>query len=170
MLPNGTATRENRVAVSLNLLLHSAQPFRAADDLLPFGPVHRDVMRLKRRAVGQEDPQARDVIPRLAILHAAISRGVVPDHAADPAQVLTSGIGSESHSALREIRVQVSEKDTGLDAHEPALRIEIEDAVESGRVQDHAGPDRAAGQGRDGWPRGERHLALEADLRDSRDG
>src|SRR5207244_7634956 len=144
MLPNGTATRENRVAVSLNLLLHSAQPFRAADDLLPLGPVHRDVMRLKRRAVGQEDPQARDVIPRLAILHAAISRGVVPDHAADPAQVLASGLGSESHSALREIRVQLGEEAAWLHADAPALRIALRNAVESSRVHDQAGTDRGA--------------------------
>src|SRR5436309_4134333 len=113
MLSDRAATRENRVAVCLNLLLHEAQPFHAADNLPPLGPVHLDVVRLEDRVVGQEDLQAEDVIPGLPILHAAIPRGIVPDHAADPAQVLTSGIGTEWHSALREIRAQLGAEGAG---------------------------------------------------------
>src|SRR5947199_363136 len=89
--------------------------------------------------------------------------------APDPAQVLTSGIGSESHSALREIRGQLGEEDARLDADAPPLPIELQDAMESGRVQDHAGTDRGARQGRAGCARGDRDLELATHPQDRAD-
>src|SRR2546430_16868250 len=109
MLPDASTARKSCDVVNRSLFPPPYQPVRAADVLPPFRALQGDVMRVHRRAVGQEDPQAQAVIPRLAILHAAKSRGVVPVLTADPAQILASGVGSESHSALARTRCRSGE-------------------------------------------------------------
>src|SRR5437867_12848453 len=148
MLPDRAATREDRVAVGLNLMSDPLEPVRSADNLPPFRPVQGDVVRVHARTIGEEDVETEDVIPGLAILHAAITGGVVPNHASDPAQVLASWVGSESHPALRQVRVQLHEEDAWLDADATALRIELEDPMKSSRGQDHPRTNRGAGDRR----------------------
>src|SRR5438128_2590763 len=81
----------------------------------------------------------------LAVLHAAVPGGVVPDHPADPTQVLGSRVGSEAHSALRQMGIQLGEEDPGLDANESASGIELEDSLESRGVHHHTGTNRGPG-------------------------
>src|SRR5207245_8039330 len=131
VLADRAATRNDGLAMIRDLLPYALQPAHAADHLSPFRSVHGNVVRVDRGPVREEDLQSRDMIPRLAILHAPISGGVVADPAADPAQLLAARIRGESHPAFRQVRVQLGEQDAAFDADEPTVRIELEDAMES---------------------------------------
>ena len=87
------------------------------------------------------------------------------DHAADPTEVLTPGIGSDSQVMRRQEAVQFGQEDPGLDGDRLLRRVELHDLLEPGRVQDHTRSDGCTGEGRSGGPRGERHPEFAADLK-----
>src|SRR5437899_2627079 len=123
----------------------SEPPSTASIALGPLRAVQTEIMCAHGGPVRQDDLQLEDVIAGLAVLHAAVPGGVVPDHPADPTQVLGSRVGSEAHSALRQMGIQLGEEDPGLDANESASGIELEDSLESRGVHHHPGTNRGPG-------------------------
>src|SRR5438093_11766559 len=142
MLPNRATTGEDRLAALIDFAADSLQRFRATGDLGPLEAVQAHIMGAHGGPVRQDDLQLEDVIAGLAVLHAAVPGGVVPDHPADPAQVLGPRVGSEAHSALREMGIQLGEENPGLDANEAASGIELEEPLESRCVHHHTGTNR----------------------------
>src|SRR5205807_8430772 len=83
------------------------------------------------------------------------------DHAADATEVLTPGIGSDSHTAFSQISIQFGQENPGLDRNAWPHRVESDDPVEARRVQDDTGTDGRSGERspRGAW--GERDLRSE---------
>src|SRR5437667_11933032 len=88
------------------------------------------------------------------------------DHAVDATEVLTPGIGSDSHTAFSQISIQFGQENPGLDRNAWPHRVESDDPVEARRVQDDTGTDGRSGERspRGAW--GERDLEYATDLHD----
>src|SRR5437660_62481 len=91
------------------------------------------------------------------------------DHAADATEVLTPGIGSDSHTAFSQISIQFGQENPGLDRDARPHRVESDDPVEARRVQDDPGTDGRSGERRPRGAWGERDLEVATDLQDGQD-
>src|SRR5256885_2915843 len=100
MFPDGTAAREDGLPMPFNLCANALQTRRLLRGLLPFRTVDPEVASGQHGPIEEGDSEGEDVISRLTVFHAPISRGVVSDHPADSTQVLTPGIGSDSNASF----------------------------------------------------------------------
>src|SRR5262249_52888521 len=98
-------------------------------------------------AVGEDDPEAEDVVERLAIDDGAGAGGVVADHAAEVGPAGGGGVGAELQAVAGRGAVELVEDDAGLDAGRPGNGVEVENGVEVlAAIENDAGPDRLAGE------------------------
>ena len=99
-------------------------------------------------AVGERDQEPPDAVRRAPVDDGAHARRVVADHAADRGPRRGRRVGAEAEAVRAGRPVEVGLHDAGLDAREPALRVDLEDAVAAGGVDHEARPDRLAGEAR----------------------
>ena len=96
-------------------------------------------------AVGADDVEADDVLRRGAPGYRVGPAGVVADHAPERAATVRGRVGAESKAVREGQRVQVVEHDAGFDGRRASLGVEVDDAGQRARRDEHARPDGIPG-------------------------
>ncbi len=115
-------------------------------------------------AVPVEDLERDDVVRRAPVGQRVRAAGVVADHAADGAAGVRGGVRPEPQPVRSGLALQVVEDHARFDEGRHALGVDLQDAVQvAGEVEDDAGPDGVAGDGRARTAGGEGDAELAAD-------
>ncbi|GAD53095.1 hypothetical protein MBEHAL_1855 [Halarchaeum acidiphilum MH1-52-1] len=131
---------------------------------------HRHLAEARDAPVREDGLHLLDVGVRLAVLQRVRPRRVVADGAADDAPVARGGVGRELQVVDGESLVQPRERDAGLDADRPRLRVGVRRAVHvAGEIEDDGLVDRLAGEARSAAPGEHGNVLRRAVLDDRRD-